>query len=584
MMLMRSVSPKPLRFAAYRCLVLCLAFPLSVTAETPNAKDVADLRELQLEVRSLRDDVRRLSELLGKQFTHQPSDSSDAGQAESANSLAANMNAPAADIKKSLLQPISISFTDKRLRDVIGEIRKLINVNIVIDEGALADEGIQLKDLVSVEVNGVSAGSALKSILEPLNLTFLVEKDLLKITNTIRAKGPLVNEHYSVEDLIGRLVKEESQRTGQVEQSVNDSKRFLLEIRTLITKTVSPDSWEEAGGRGSLRLFEPTCSVVINQTHDVHEEVSQLLQQLRRVKRLPPAIHQTSDSERVVLNYAVADLVVPFAEPLKPRSQVTPSDWLKLVDRIRSEIEPGNWSSNGGSAVIQVHQPTLSLVINATPSMHESIAEMFSEMRRGQLLQLTFATTFFPALSEAELEESGLKLELDSRKGMTRVTREEARQLEDLAIKVGREKILYAPKVTTWNGVMASIGSNIKGEDPNQPRIELHLRGHISDDRRSVRLSVALNPESLVNDLLANSYQLKDGDYLLLDLTDRQLTQQNPPKLDKEMEAKRGQDASGLPTPEVSKSRVFVLVQPRIVVQEEEEELLDPSSKNAKPK
>lgn len=54
----------------------------------------------------------------------------------------------------------------------------------------------------------------------------------------------------------------------------------------LITSTVKPESWDEVGGRGSIRGFETNLSLVVSQTQEVHEEIADLLEQLRRLQDL----------------------------------------------------------------------------------------------------------------------------------------------------------------------------------------------------------------------------------------------------------------------------------------------------------
>ena len=49
----------------------------------------------------------------------------------------------------------------------------------------------------------------------------------------------------------------------------------------LIQSTVQPESWEDVGGPGSVAPFETNLSLVIRQTEEVHEEIVDLLEQLR---------------------------------------------------------------------------------------------------------------------------------------------------------------------------------------------------------------------------------------------------------------------------------------------------------------
>jgi general secretion pathway protein D len=58
----------------------------------------------------------------------------------------------------------------------------------------------------------------------------------------------------------------------------------------LITTTVKPQTWDEVGGPGSISRFPNNLSLVISQTQDVHEEIVDLLEQLRRNQDLQVTI------------------------------------------------------------------------------------------------------------------------------------------------------------------------------------------------------------------------------------------------------------------------------------------------------
>ena len=54
----------------------------------------------------------------------------------------------------------------------------------------------------------------------------------------------------------------------------------------LITSTVRPQTWSEMGGPGTITGFDTNLSLVISQTQEVHEEIADLLVQLRKSARL----------------------------------------------------------------------------------------------------------------------------------------------------------------------------------------------------------------------------------------------------------------------------------------------------------
>jgi len=58
----------------------------------------------------------------------------------------------------------------------------------------------------------------------------------------------------------------------------------------LITSTVKPTSWDAVGGPGSIAPFETNLSLVISQTQEVHEQIVDLLEQLRRLQDLQVTI------------------------------------------------------------------------------------------------------------------------------------------------------------------------------------------------------------------------------------------------------------------------------------------------------
>jgi general secretion pathway protein D len=58
----------------------------------------------------------------------------------------------------------------------------------------------------------------------------------------------------------------------------------------LITTTVQPDTWDDVGGPGSVAPFPTNLSIVVSQTQEVHEELVDLLHQLRRMQDLQVTI------------------------------------------------------------------------------------------------------------------------------------------------------------------------------------------------------------------------------------------------------------------------------------------------------
>jgi len=58
----------------------------------------------------------------------------------------------------------------------------------------------------------------------------------------------------------------------------------------LITQTVSPATWEHNGGKGNIAASPTNLSLVVSQTQEVHEQIVDLLEQLRRMQDLQVTI------------------------------------------------------------------------------------------------------------------------------------------------------------------------------------------------------------------------------------------------------------------------------------------------------
>lgn len=54
----------------------------------------------------------------------------------------------------------------------------------------------------------------------------------------------------------------------------------------LIKTTVSPETWDDGGGTGTISSFNVNLSLVVSQTQEVHEQIANLLEQLRRLQDL----------------------------------------------------------------------------------------------------------------------------------------------------------------------------------------------------------------------------------------------------------------------------------------------------------
>ena len=261
------------------------------------------------------------------------------------------------EIEQKLRTPILLEFDNTPLSRVMDFMAKLAQVNLHLDPVGLAEVGLSTDDPVTINLSQeIALESALNLILAPRDLSFVIKDEVLMITTEENRQGEVYVETYNVADLIvpipnfvnaGMGLSSAYQTamgnvhpgitpfgsgpagmslvasdTGNGSSAMVDP-NILAQMSgggpagaqtsgptgfgpgglggaamadfdsliDLITSTVMPDSWEETtGGPGTIEPFDANLSLVIRQTEEVHEEIVDLLGQLRRMQDLQVTI------------------------------------------------------------------------------------------------------------------------------------------------------------------------------------------------------------------------------------------------------------------------------------------------------
>ena len=244
-------------------------------------------------------------------------------------------------IEKSLGKRISLHEDQVPLNEVLQKVATLAGFNVYIDDQGLEEEGVFTQTPVSINVEAITVKSALNLLLERYNLAYTTQDEVLKITSRLRQQGDMVARTYPVADLVvpipsqamgfapgmsgipqnnvygsmpgtggGQFSVPPSAVPGQGFPQIGPNadvgpmglnsgsprvaptaNNYDFDTLTdLIISTVSPETWEAVGGQASVRHYETTLSLVIRQTQKVHEEIADLLGQLRRLQDLQVTI------------------------------------------------------------------------------------------------------------------------------------------------------------------------------------------------------------------------------------------------------------------------------------------------------
>ncbi|HEV3338902.1 MAG TPA: vWA domain-containing protein, partial [Pirellulales bacterium] len=105
-------------------------------------------------------------------------------------------------IRRSLDKPTNVEFSDLALEDAIAYLGEFHGINIWLDKQTLTDEGVALDQPVTLKLAQVSLRSVLKLLLEPVQLTYVIENEVMKITTSTKAGEKLSTRVYPVGDLV----------------------------------------------------------------------------------------------------------------------------------------------------------------------------------------------------------------------------------------------------------------------------------------------------------------------------------------------------------------------------------------------
>ncbi len=176
-------------------------------------------------------------------------------------------------VLKALGQKVTVDLREVPLTEMAEFVNATYGIEVRLDETALDEVGIPVESPVTLRASGITLRSALRLLLRPLHLTWVVDQGTLVITTPEDAERRLIVGIYPVGDLV--VYRDEN---GELWDDYDS----LIE---LIVCAVVPHAWENVGGPGAVdgATFGSAKVLVVRQTEQIHEQVRQLLGQLRRV-------------------------------------------------------------------------------------------------------------------------------------------------------------------------------------------------------------------------------------------------------------------------------------------------------------
>lgn len=165
------------------------------------------------------------------------------------------------DLHAKLKATDNFNFNNQRLDQLLDDLRKTREINIVVDHFAIAKEIANVEDLkVSLRLKNVPLETALRHALNSVEVDFVLQGSVMVVTSRDKA---LTSKVYPVASLVG-----------------DDDEKNGTNLIITIKNTIEPLSWSEAGGNGTLEYFSGTKSLVVRQSWDVHRAIADLLREL----------------------------------------------------------------------------------------------------------------------------------------------------------------------------------------------------------------------------------------------------------------------------------------------------------------
>jgi general secretion pathway protein D len=472
-------------------------------------------------------------------------------------------------IQKRLDAKVKPDFRDQPLAAALDALGKQAGVAIHLDMVGLEQEAVRSDTPVTLALDQpISLKSALKLLLEPLHLSYVVRDEVLKVTSPQLVKGEVYAVTYPVADLVlpipnftsdGLGISDalekgyqqaglrnalavqvgpppsEIQRTssggaaamgaGSLAQiqgsgrtstgstpsipfgppSVGGGQQNFGPLIDLIQSTVAAETWDTVGGQGAIRPFDTNLSLVVSQTQEVHDQIADLLEQLRRLQDLQVTIEvrfiTLNDTffERIGVDFDF-NIQTGVSAPLNATAFPTSDNGSTNPAAFGIQATPGGRSQTIG--LDNSGNPGVALSPTATtPGTTTGSQNFFSiPFRQGSFNAATVPQ--LPGLPDPAASAANF--------GFAILSDIEAYFLVQAAQGNTRSNIMQAPKVTLFNGQQAFVSDTrqrpfvtavvpVVGDfsAAQQPVITVlnegtavNVQAVVSNDRRFVRLTL----------------------------------------------------------------------------------------------
>jgi hypothetical protein len=174
----------------------------------------------------------------------------------------------------------NVAFTD-----VVDALRDLTSANIFVNWRALESEGIDRQAPVTTRLRDVKFAKALNVVLEEVGggnvkLGYVVDDGVITISTQEDLAKNTLTRVYDIRELLADVPDYIPEPEAKPAPATQPQSNKVEQITSLIQETVEPELWRDNGGKIAA-IRELSGQLIITATPEMHEQIAQLLIQLR---------------------------------------------------------------------------------------------------------------------------------------------------------------------------------------------------------------------------------------------------------------------------------------------------------------
>jgi general secretion pathway protein D len=283
------------------------------------------------------------------------------------------------EITRKLDTDVELKYRNSPLGEVLDELSAITGVPIVLDQRALSAVRISRDTPVSKTVTSrLPLKSALNILLEDLDLTYVLNNDVLNVTSREARRTMTYPRTYRVADLVTPIPNFIS---GYEHGLAGALKASYQMIRPTADVQMVPMSMTDLGG-GMANNNTPAGNLGRNM------------------------LGQYNPMGGSAMGGLGASGGVPSG-----RGGGSMADFDSLMTLIQQTIDPDSWEALGGVGTMAPYPQNLSLVISTTSDVHDQIVDLLESLRRLQNLQITIEVRFI-TLADTFFEQIGIDFDV----------------------------------------------------------------------------------------------------------------------------------------------------------------------------